>query len=115
MRIDASSWARLASTLEPSMPAARPERATRGDDPIQGRVRVTGNQNGSNMAEHPNVARIKDGYAAFAKGDFATLNDLTAVPATIRRQNRSGRRTQAPRYGSHPAAVPAASLSRGSL
>jgi uncharacterized protein len=28
------------------------------------------------MAEHPNVARIKDGYAAFAKGDFAVLNDL---------------------------------------
>jgi ketosteroid isomerase-like protein len=30
------------------------------------------------MAEHPNVARIKDGYAAFAKGDFAVLNDLFA-------------------------------------
>ena len=30
------------------------------------------------MAEHPNVARIKDGYAAFAKGDFAALNDLFA-------------------------------------
>ena len=30
------------------------------------------------MAEHPNVARIKDGYAAFAKGDFAILNDLFA-------------------------------------
>jgi uncharacterized protein len=28
------------------------------------------------MAEHPNVARIRDGYAAFAKGDFAALNDL---------------------------------------
>jgi uncharacterized protein len=28
------------------------------------------------MAEHPNVARIRDGYAAFAKGDFAVLNDL---------------------------------------
>ena len=30
------------------------------------------------MAEHPNVARIRDGYAAFAKGDFAVLNDLLA-------------------------------------
>ena len=30
------------------------------------------------MAEHPNVARITDGYAAFAKGDFAVLNDLFA-------------------------------------
>jgi uncharacterized protein len=30
------------------------------------------------MAEHPNVARIQDGYAAFAKGDFAVLNDLFA-------------------------------------
>ncbi len=30
------------------------------------------------MAEHPNVARIRDGYAAFAKGDFSVLNDLFA-------------------------------------
>lgn len=30
------------------------------------------------MAEHPNVARIKDGYAALAKGDFAALDDLFA-------------------------------------
>jgi ketosteroid isomerase-like protein len=30
------------------------------------------------MAGHPNVARITDGYAAFAKGDFAVLNDLFA-------------------------------------
>jgi uncharacterized protein len=30
------------------------------------------------MAEHSNVARIKDGYAAFAKGEFAVLNDLFA-------------------------------------
>jgi len=30
------------------------------------------------MAEHSNVARIRDGYAAFAKGDFAALNDLFA-------------------------------------
>jgi uncharacterized protein len=30
------------------------------------------------VAEHLNVARIRDGYAAFAKGDFAVLNDLFA-------------------------------------
>lgn len=30
------------------------------------------------MAEHPNVTRIMDGYAAFAKGDLAALNDLFA-------------------------------------
>jgi ketosteroid isomerase-like protein len=30
------------------------------------------------MAEHPNVARIRDGYVAFAKGDFAGLNELFA-------------------------------------
>ena len=30
------------------------------------------------MTDHPNVARIKDGYAAFAKGDFGTLDDLFA-------------------------------------
>jgi uncharacterized protein len=30
------------------------------------------------MADHPNAARIRDGYTAFAKGDFAALNDLFA-------------------------------------
>jgi uncharacterized protein len=30
------------------------------------------------MAEHPNVARIRDGYAAFAAADFAVLTDLFA-------------------------------------
>jgi ketosteroid isomerase-like protein len=30
------------------------------------------------MTEHPNVARVKAGYAAFAKGDFAVLNDVLA-------------------------------------
>jgi ketosteroid isomerase-like protein len=30
------------------------------------------------MAEHPNVARLRDGYAAFAKGDLAALDDLFA-------------------------------------
>jgi hypothetical protein len=30
------------------------------------------------MAEHPNVVRIRDGYAAFSKGDVARLNDFFA-------------------------------------
>lgn len=30
------------------------------------------------MAEHPNVARIRNMYAAFAKGDLAALNDVLA-------------------------------------
>ena len=30
------------------------------------------------MAEHPNVTLIRDGYAAFAKGDLAALSDLFA-------------------------------------
>jgi uncharacterized protein len=30
------------------------------------------------MAGHPNVARLGDGYAAFAKGDFAALDDVFA-------------------------------------
>ena len=29
------------------------------------------------MSEHPNVARIKAGYAAFSTGDLAALNDLS--------------------------------------
>jgi ketosteroid isomerase-like protein len=36
------------------------------------------NQEGKTMAEHPNIARIKDVYAAFATGEFAALNDLFA-------------------------------------
>jgi uncharacterized protein len=28
------------------------------------------------MTEHPNVARLRAGYAAFAAGDFAVLTDL---------------------------------------
>lgn len=28
------------------------------------------------MSDHPNVARIRDGYAAFAKGDFVALDDI---------------------------------------
>lgn len=30
------------------------------------------------MAEHQNAVRIREGYAAFARGDFALLNDLLA-------------------------------------
>ena len=30
------------------------------------------------MEDHPNVARLKKGYEAFAKGDMDTLNDLFA-------------------------------------
>ncbi|MGY1822100.1 nuclear transport factor 2 family protein [Geodermatophilus sp. SYSU D00079] len=30
------------------------------------------------MSEHPNVQRLEDGYAAFAKGDIAALDDLFA-------------------------------------
>lgn len=30
------------------------------------------------MAEHPNIARLREGYAAFGKGDFAALNELFA-------------------------------------
>jgi ketosteroid isomerase-like protein len=35
-------------------------------------------EEGRIMAEHPNVARIRDGYVAFANGDFAGLNELFA-------------------------------------
>ncbi len=38
------------------------------------------------MAEHPNVARIRDGYAAFAKGDFAALNELFADDIVLARR-----------------------------
>jgi uncharacterized protein len=40
--------------------------------------RLPGKWEGKTMTEHPNVARLRDGYAAFAKGDFAVLNDLFA-------------------------------------
>jgi uncharacterized protein len=43
-----------------------------------GRPSPADNREGKTMAEHPNAARIRDGYAAFAKGDFAVLNDLFA-------------------------------------
>jgi ketosteroid isomerase-like protein len=41
------------------------------------------------MAEHPNAARIRDGYAAFAKGDFAVLNDLLAEDVVWHQAGRS--------------------------
>jgi ketosteroid isomerase-like protein len=36
------------------------------------------NRDGKIMAEHPNVALIRDGYATFAGGDFAVLSDIFA-------------------------------------
>ncbi len=41
------------------------------------------------MAEHPNIARIRDGYAAFAKGDFAALTDLLAEDLVWHQGGRS--------------------------
>jgi ketosteroid isomerase-like protein len=41
------------------------------------------------MAEHPNAVRIRDGYAAFAKGDFAVLNDLFAEDVVWHQAGRS--------------------------
>ena len=41
------------------------------------------------MAEHPNVVRIRDGYAAFAKGDFAALTDLLAEDLVWHQGGRS--------------------------
>jgi hypothetical protein len=42
------------------------------------RLSPTGNQEGQAMAGHPNVARIKNLYAAMAKSDLAALNDVFA-------------------------------------
>ena len=39
---------------------------------------LLGNREGKTMAKHPNVTRINDAYAAFAKGDFAVLEDFFA-------------------------------------
>jgi uncharacterized protein len=39
---------------------------------------LPGQPGGKFVAEHPNVDRIKAGYAAFSTGDFAALNDLLA-------------------------------------
>lgn len=41
------------------------------------------------MAEHPNAARIRDGYAAFVKGDFTVLNDLLADDVVWHQAGRS--------------------------
>jgi ketosteroid isomerase-like protein len=45
---------------------------------LQGPALRIGNREGKIMAEHPNVARITDAYAAFAKGDLAVLEDFFA-------------------------------------
>src|ERR1700761_5053249 len=45
---------------------------------IEGTAVARRQTGGKIMAEHPNVARLRDGYAAFAKGDFSVLNDLFA-------------------------------------
>ena len=51
------------------------------------------------MAEHPNAVRIRDGYAAFATGDFGVLNDLLTEDLVLapRRAEPTGRRL--PRAG----------------
>jgi ketosteroid isomerase-like protein len=41
------------------------------------------------MAEHPNVARIKDVYGALAKGDLAALNDVFAEDVLWHETGRS--------------------------
>jgi uncharacterized protein len=45
---------------------------------IWGWLSPTDTHEGEAMADHPNVARIRDGYAAFSKGDLAVLSDLFA-------------------------------------
>lgn len=41
------------------------------------------------MAEHPNAVRIRDGYAAFAKGDLAALDGLLADDVVWHQAGRS--------------------------
>jgi hypothetical protein len=41
------------------------------------------------MAEHPNVQRLRAGYAAFSSGDFATLDDLFDVDAVWHANGRN--------------------------
>ena len=41
------------------------------------------------MTEHPNAVRIRDGYAAFVKGDFTVLNDLLADDVVWHQAGRS--------------------------
>jgi ketosteroid isomerase-like protein len=52
-------------------------------------VPIAGNQEGKIMTDHPNIARIRDGYAAFAKADFAALNDLFAEDVVWHVQGRN--------------------------
>src|SRR5262249_55103134 len=65
--LDACS--RVAETCDVQSPAGTPD---------LGLPSPPGHREGKIMAEHPNVARIRDGYTAFAKGDFAVLTDLFA-------------------------------------
>jgi len=46
--------------------------------PVWGPAFAHENHEGDIMAEHSNVARLRGGYAAFAKGDFAALDDVFA-------------------------------------
>lgn len=41
------------------------------------------------MAEHPNAARIRSAYAAFAGGDLSTLNDYFAEDVLFHVQGRN--------------------------
>lgn len=41
------------------------------------------------MSEHPNVALLRAGYAAFGKGDFAALDDVLAEDVTWHVPGRS--------------------------
>jgi uncharacterized protein len=41
------------------------------------------------MTDHPNVTRTRDGYAAFAKADFAALNELFAEDVLWHVQGRN--------------------------
>jgi uncharacterized protein len=44
---------------------------------------------GEIMTDHPNVSRIRDGYAAFTKADFAALNELFAEDVLWHVQGRN--------------------------
>jgi hypothetical protein len=41
------------------------------------------------MAEHPNIGWVRDGFAAFAKGDIAAMTDLLAEDAVWHVPGRS--------------------------
>jgi uncharacterized protein len=52
------------------------------------------------MSEHPHVQLLRDGYAAFGKGDFAALDDLFAEDI---RWHEPGRNQLAGTYEGRPA------------